>query len=137
MMKLIKGLSSWKIYLIILVIGFGAGWTVHGWKTDAAKTSAMETMVDDHNKQSKKDGEQFKQDVKTIVKIKTVYKTIREEVNNVPDTPDNDCTVDPEYIRVWNRSIEAIGESLTRSLYDPLRVTIPNDHKEPERQNSG
>jgi len=124
------------IYAAILLTVVGTTWSARGWYEDSQTKDALEQQAKDHNKQRAADLAQFQIDLAANVKTKVVYERIKEEIRNVPDTPDDECTVDVTYKRVWNSAISAIGESLTNSLHGALRTTLVHEDRQYELQSS-
>jgi len=117
------------IYGAVLSLVFFSGWKVHGWYTDSKHKDAMENMIEAHNEQRDKDLETFDKDIKKVKKSKIKYIKIREASKNVSKTPDNECTVGPEYKRVWNDAIPEDRASVTNTSHDTMRASFVNDNR--------
>ena len=91
------------IAVTILLFGLGTGWKVHSWKTDAGVAKSIQKGISDAAIQMDKDNKAFLDNAKKEEKVRVVYRTIREDVNNA-DIPE--CNLGVDYIRLWNSASE-------------------------------
>ncbi len=130
------------------IIGFGAGWVVHGWKHSADNERALKRQAEAHNKalahlQTDLDNEASERlrlsealnDA--LTNVRTVTKeTIREVPLYVPPSTD-ECPriLDPNLVRLLNSAARGIAprsnskETTTRDLSDslPALAGYPSD----------
>lgn len=90
-------------YATLAVVFFMAGWTVHGWKTDAGIARTIT--------KAEKTRQTAQDKVVAVVQkaqinqaaTKIIYRSIRERINEKNDN--RVCFDDAESLQLWNRSI--------------------------------
>lgn len=87
---------------------FWAGWTVHGWKTDASLTRSIAKAEITRQSTEKKQAEIVKSSDSDLSQTKIVYRTIRERINDQNDQ--RICFADNAALQLWNDAITGTNQ---------------------------
>lgn len=102
-MNLASLLGNWKLIAIAVLVGIGIGWTVHGWKYDAARTAALEALKAEQE-------ENFDKQVAEAAKLlaeknerERETETVINEVIRYVEQDSGRCRIQPDSVRALNR----------------------------------
>lgn len=106
MFKFLSGFT-WQTKLIataaLCVAFFLAGWTIHGWKTDAAIARSIPKAIKTAQIARKKVEPIVVEKVKEIVRTEIVYRDLRRDINEKNDQ--RICFADTAAWQLYNRAI--------------------------------
>jgi len=114
-------MTQFKIMIIVAVIAFGTGWTVRGWYNDAQVKDAQDQAIEDHKDLTVKDEKTIEKAADDTDVIRGEFRDLREEIadENVRD----DCTVNPNLIKLWNAASNRAGQGLASGVHDRVPIT--------------
>lgn len=107
-------LAKYEAYLLTavacLIVGFGAGWTVHGWEMKASQAHAVQTQAHQVVKTVEKQGQVTAKieasDAKKQQQIHTVFRTLEREVPaHVTPEVDRQYPVSNRLVGVLDRAL--------------------------------
>lgn len=109
-------LLRFKSYAIVALsaalVATALTWRISAWHSDAQKLAALQTQRDQFSAQRALDNELLLSVGTEKVKVRTVYRTIREEVERVPTPTSNECAAPAADIeRLWNAASQAASQS--------------------------
>lgn len=114
----------WQITIFFAVacaISFGGGWTVNGWRHDAADKIQAEAHMQVMTKKDKENRELTKKYQEAQASTRIVYRTIEKRVK---DETSNRACLDAGAVGVWNSALWGLpqataGTAETTSRPDP------------------
>ena len=93
-----------------LLIGFGGGWMVNGWKHDAADKIQAEAYVQAMAKRDKENRDLTKKYQEAQANTRIVYRTIEKRVK---DETSNRACLDAGAVGVWNSALWGLPQTAT------------------------
>lgn len=99
------------ICALVLGVTFGAGWMVNGWRlnshTAKAEVKAVQHEVVHEQAVSQATAAVSASAAAVAVQTQTVYRTINHEVIRYVQSPAPVCTLDPDWVRIYNAAATA------------------------------
>lgn len=126
MLTFLSGLSLQnKVIMIagVFLAGFGMGWQIHGWKTDANLANDLNTQINQATALQRESVPIIEQKIAAEQQTKIVYRTIKEKIYEKEDTR---ICFDAESLSLWNNAIA--GTDSHRA--EPVRETAENEATE-------
>ena len=96
-----------------LLIGFGGGWMVNGWKHDAADKIQAEAYVQAMAKRDKENRDLTKKYQEAQANTRIVYRTIEKRVK---DETSNRACLDAGAVGVWNSALRGLPTASTGTV---------------------
>lgn len=109
-----------------LLIGFGCGWTVNGWKHDAADKIQAEAYVMELEKRDQENRVLTKKYQETQASTKIVYRTIEKRVK---DETSNRACLDVGAVGVWNSALWGLPTAPARVAEAPGKPDTATDRE--------
>lgn len=90
------------LILIVALVSFASGWTIHSWKTDAGKLTGVQKQVKQAEALNNESKPIIEKKADSLQKSEVIYRTIREKIYEKNDTG---ICFDADSLSLWNNSI--------------------------------
>ena len=120
---------NWKHALIAgaIFVAFSAGWTVNGWRHDAAIKKALQETIDlqqAYDKYAREVTNKFQtQQAEQVI----VYRDLKRKVNDVTDN--RVCFADNNALSVWNAALTGLPNAPTGVVKTPTSTNSVTDEQ--------
>ena len=105
---------NWKHGLIagVIFIAFSAGWTVNGWRHDAALKKVLQETIDLQQAYDTYARESVKKFQSQQANQVIVYRDLKGKIKDVTDN--RVCFADSNALSLWNNALTGMPDSTTR-----------------------
>ena len=107
-----------------LLVGFGGGWMVNGWRHDAAEKIQADAYVQKLAKKDRENRELAKKYQEAQANTRIVYRTIEKRVK---DETSNRACLDAGAVGVWNAAVWGLPQAATGTVEASSRPDTATD----------